>query len=70
MGEMRRGTLRDFDAGTYVAVVEIDGSVATYVSVPTSLAIASADMTAGSSVAVWFFDPANPDDAVLLAVWG
>jgi hypothetical protein len=68
--EMRRGTLRDFDSSGYTATVEIDGSVATYLSsVPVARNIASGDLVNGRSVAVWFFDSANPDDAVVLAVW-
>jgi hypothetical protein len=69
-GEMRRGTLRGFDSGSYTATVEIDGSVASYLSsIPVSRNIASGDLVTGRSVALWFFDTANPQAAVLLAVW-
>lgn len=67
---MKRGVLRAFDSGSYTATVEIDGSVATYVSgVPVARNIASGDLVGGRSVAVWFFDVANPESAVVLAVW-
>ncbi|MGE0058920.1 MAG: hypothetical protein AB7P33_11220 [Dehalococcoidia bacterium] len=67
---MKRGILRDFDSGSYTATVEIDGSIATYLGgVPVARNIASGDLVSGRSVAVWFFDVANPESAVVLAVW-
>ncbi len=68
--EIRKGTLRGFDAGTYRATVEVTGSIAVWLTgVPVSRDIASGELVAGRSVAVMFFDDANPDDAVLTAVW-
>ena len=68
--EMRKGTVRAFDSGTYKATVELVGSIAVWLTgVPVSRDIASGDLVAGRSVAVVFFDGANPDDAVLTAVW-
>ena len=68
--EIRRGTLRSFDAGTYTATVEIAGSIAVWLSgVPVARNIAGAELTAGRNVAVLQFDAANPQDAVLTAVW-
>jgi len=66
---IKRGVLRAFDSGSYAATVQLDGSLPTYVTVPTSRAIASAEMTAGRKVAVLFFDEGNQNDAVLTAVW-
>jgi hypothetical protein len=67
---MKRGTLRDFDSGSYTAIVEIDGSIATYLTgVPVARNIDSGDLTNGRSVAVFFFDLQSPENAVLLAVW-
>jgi hypothetical protein len=68
--EMRRGVLKSFDSGTYKATVEITGSLAVWLSgVAVARNIAAAELTAGRKVAVLFFDPANPNDAVLSAVW-
>ena len=54
----------------YKATVEVTGSIAVWLTdVPVSRNIASGDLVAGRSVAVVFFDDANPDDAVLTAVW-
>lgn len=67
---MKRGTLRGFDAGTYTATVEIDGSIATYlVGVPVARNIDSAELVSGRSVALWAFDAADPHSILLIAVW-
>jgi hypothetical protein len=68
--ELKRGTLKLFDAGAYTATVQLPGSLSSWLSgVPVSRAIDPAQLTAGRSVAIAFFDPANPQDAVLFAVW-
>ena len=68
--EIRRGTLRSFDAGTYPATVEMAGSIAVWLSgVPVARNIAGSELVAGRSVAILQFDAANPKDAVLTAVW-
>ena len=68
--DMRRGVLRAFDSGTYKASVEIAGSIAVWLTgVPVARNIAAADLVTGRNVVVLFFDPANPNDAVLAAVW-
>ena len=70
MTETRRGTLRSFDAGTFKASVQVAGSLSVWLDdVPVSRGIAGAEMVAGRSVALLFFDPANPEDAVVVAVW-
>jgi len=67
---VRKGVLKAFTAGTYLADVLLDGSLSNKLtSVPTSRAIASGDMTAGRFVAVLQLDPANPSDHVIIAVW-
>jgi hypothetical protein len=66
---IKHGTLRSFDAGTWTAAVQLDGSISSYVTVPVSRAIDSAELVAGRSVAVLMFDTSNPDDAVIAAVW-
>jgi hypothetical protein len=63
--EIRKGTVRAFDAGPYRATVEVTGSIAVWLTgVPVSRDIAAGDLVTGRSVAVIFFDDANPDDAV------
>ena len=67
---MQHGILKAFDSGTYTATVQVTGSVAAWVAgVPVSRSIASGEMVAGRKVAVAAFDPSNPADAVVLAVW-
>ena len=68
--ELRRGTVRAFDSGTYRATVQLAGSLATYLeAVAVARNIAGAEMIVGRSCAVALFDPANPGDAVVVAVW-
>jgi hypothetical protein len=68
--EMRRGTLRAFDSGTYKATIEVAGSIAVWLTgVPVARNIASGDLLAGRNVALLLFDPSNPNDAVVAAVW-
>ena len=64
-----KGTLKTFDSGTYKATVQVDGSIATFLTgVPVSRAIPSAEMLTGRTVAVVFFAPDNPDDAMVVGV--
>jgi hypothetical protein len=68
--EMRRGFLRDFDAGSYTATVEVAGSIAVWLTgVPVARNIDSAELVDRRNVALLLFDAANPNDAVLAAVW-
>ena len=68
--EAKRGILRGFDSGSYRASVEILGSLSTYLEgVPVARHIDAAEMVNGRRVAIILFDPSNPNDAVLLAVW-
>jgi hypothetical protein len=68
--EIRRGVLRAFDAGSYTATVEVAGSVATFLGgVPVARNIDSGDLIAGRRVALLLFDPSNPIDMVVCAVW-
>jgi hypothetical protein len=68
--EMRRGTLRSFDSGTYTATVEIAGSIAVWLSgVPVARNIPSAELVAGRACAILQFEASNPTDAVIAAVW-
>lgn len=67
---IRKGILRSFDSGTYLATVQIIGSLSVWLEdIPTSRAIASAEMVSSRSVAVLSLDPGNPFDCVVIAVW-
>lgn len=68
--EIRRGVLRAFDPGSYTATVEMAGSIATWLSgVAVARNIGAADLVTGRHVALLQFDPSNPDDMVVCAVW-
>jgi hypothetical protein len=68
--ELRQGTLKAFDSTAYTATVQLTGSLGQWLTgVPVSRDVASGDMVAGRKVAVAQFDPANPADAVVVAVW-
>jgi hypothetical protein len=68
--EIRRGSLHAFDSGSYTATVEVAGSIATWL---TGIAVArnidSSELIAGRNVALLLFDPSNPNDMVVCAVW-
>ena len=69
--EMLKGTLRSFNADAYTATVQISGSLATWLeAVPVARNIAARHLTPGRTCAVVFFDAGNPEDAVVLAVYG
>jgi hypothetical protein len=68
--EIHPAIVKSFDSVTYTATVQIMTALHTYLAgVRVDRGIASADMTAGRRCAVVLFDPANPTDAVLFAVW-
>ncbi len=67
---IRRAVLKSFDSGTYQATVQVVGSMAVWLTgVPVARNIAGTELVAGRSVALVFFDDANPSDAVVAAVW-
>jgi hypothetical protein len=67
---IKKGILKSFDSNTYLATVQIAGSLSVWLEdIPTSRAIASGDMVTGRNVAVLFIDPSNFSDAVVIAVW-
>jgi hypothetical protein len=71
VAETRKGVLKSFASGAYTAGVQITGSLGVYLpAVPVSRGIPATELTASRGVAVIFFDAANPDDAVVSAVWG
>jgi hypothetical protein len=67
---IKKGILKSFDSDTYLATVQIAGSLSVWLEkIPTSRAIPTADMVTGRNVAVLFIDPSNFSDAVVIAVW-
>jgi hypothetical protein len=67
---IKKGILKSFDSGTYLATVQIAGSLSVWLdNVPTSRAITASEMVTGRNVAVLFIDPSNFSDAVVIAVW-
>lgn len=67
---IRRGEVKSFDSGAYTAVVQIAGSLSVWLSdVAVARNIASSEMVAGRRCAVLLFDDANPEDAVVIAVY-
>ena len=68
--EARRGIVQGFDAGSYRATVQVAGSLTTWLAdVAVARNIPAAEMQAGRSCALIFFDDNNPSDAVLVAVY-
>lgn len=68
---IRKGILKSFDSSAYTASVQIVGSLSVWLDdVKVSEALAAVDMVAGRSIAVLFLDPSNPDDAVVIGLWG
>jgi hypothetical protein len=67
---IEHGILKIWTVGTYLASVQLLSSPTTYIdNIPVSRNIASAEMVVGRRIAVAFFDPSNPADAVLFAVF-
>jgi hypothetical protein len=68
--EIQHGIVQSFSAGTWTATVQLLSSTLTYLAgVRVARNIASGEMTAGRRCAIAFFDAANPQDAVVFAVW-
>ena len=69
--EIRKGTVKGFDAGSYTAAVQVAGSLSVWLEgVPVARNIPPAEMVASRACAVLFFNPSNPKDGVVIAVWG
>ncbi|MCH9036376.1 MAG: hypothetical protein IH860_03520 [Chloroflexi bacterium] len=68
--ETRKAVLKGFDAGAYLATVQISGSLSVWLQgVPVARNIPTAEMITGRNCAVIFFDPSNPKDGVVVAVY-
>ena len=69
--QIARATLRAFNATTYEATVQLSGSAATYLTgIPTAANIPIGLLRAGARCVIAFFNPADPTDACLIAVYG
>jgi hypothetical protein len=67
---IKKGILKSFDSNTYLATVQIAGSLSVWLeNIPTSRAIVATEMVSGRSVAVLFHDAGNPTDYIVIAVW-
>jgi len=68
--DIRRGIIRKFNSDTYLADVQIVGSLATILTgVPVAKSIGAELVTAGAKCGVLFFDPTNPKDACVVFVY-
>lgn len=68
--DIRRGIIRAFDSGTYLADVQTVGSMATMLTgVPVAKQIGADLLTSGTRCGVLFFDETNPSDACVVFVY-
>ena len=66
---LRRGRVVSFDSQTWEAVVQLDGAMAA-VEVPVGDWVNPATLAVGVKTACLLFDDNNPDDAVIVGVYG
>jgi hypothetical protein len=67
---IRFGVVRGFDKDTYLADIELEGYVSTYVSnIPVAYHVREDLLTDGTKCVVLFLDELNPSNAVLLALF-
>ena len=67
---VKKAVVKSFDSGTYTTTIQVSGSLATWLTgVPVARNIPTAEMVAGRSCALLLFDPANPNDGVVVAVY-
>jgi hypothetical protein len=68
---IKKGVLKFWYSANYTASVQISGSGKAYLEgIKVARNIASAEMIAGRSVAVIFWDKNNAEDAVVIGVYG
>jgi hypothetical protein len=68
---LKRGTIKEYDAGAHVATVGIAGSLGVWLDdVPVHVGVRPADIVAGRECGVLFFTDDNPKDAVVVSVHG
>jgi len=67
---VRKGTVKGFNAGSYTATVQVAGSLAVWLAdVPVARNIAAAEMVVGRSCALIFFSESDPRDALVMGVY-
>ena len=67
---LRKGILKDFNTGDYMATVQMVSSYKVYLEdIAVARNIPVAEMTGGRKVAVLFFDEHNARDAVVIGVF-
>ena len=67
---IKKALIKDFNAGTYRATVQIAGSMGVWLEdIPVSRGISAGEMIAGRQCAIIFFDDTNPADGVVAAVY-
>ena len=68
--EIRKAEVKGFDSGSYTATLQMAGSLSVWLQdVRVARNIPAAEMVTGRTCAVLFFDPANPQDGVVIAVY-
>jgi hypothetical protein len=69
MAEVLRGILKGFDAGSYRATLQIEGSRSSFATnVPVSRGIAPGQLVAGRACVVVFLNPEDADDSMVVGV--
>ena len=67
---IKKAILKSFNSQNYSAIIQISGSAKAYLEgVKVARNIASAEMLAGRTLAVLFWDKTNAADAVIIAVY-
>ena len=67
---VKKGVVKGFNGTDYTSTVQLAGSLSVWLyKVPVARNIPSAEMVSGRSCGIIFFDEANRDDAVVVAVY-
>ncbi len=68
---IRKAVIRGYDVVTHTATVQVAGSLGVWLdALRVATSIPPADVVAGRQCTVLFLDPANQDDAVIIAIQG
>ena len=71
MPTIKKATIKSYSAATHKATVQIAGSLGVWLdAIRVATDIPAADVVAGCQCTVLFLDPANQDDAVIIAIQG
>jgi hypothetical protein len=67
---VRKGTVKGFNAGPYTATVQVAGSLSVWLAdVPVARNIAATEMVVGRRCALIFFSESDPRDALVVGVY-